>query len=117
VSCGKFGHVLSSHSEDLAAVCFPLTVSPHAFKHTLVPKLTMFAVVCREEAQKVWRLKEKLDAMGVGLAAVIHEYLEKEVQFLYMFSELKDFFYSRVVFNWFATPLVGSLRSRMCKCM
>lgn len=40
----------------------------------------MHAVLCREEAKKVWALKPELDALGVGLVALIHERIPEEVR-------------------------------------
>lgn len=38
------------------------------------------AVLCREEAIKVWKLRDKLDGMGVSIAALLHERIPDEVR-------------------------------------
>ncbi|GIL49954.1 hypothetical protein Vafri_6245 [Volvox africanus] len=36
-------------------------------------------VLCRDEAQRLWKLKPEFDKLGVGLVCVVHEWIPREV--------------------------------------
>ncbi|EFJ52787.1 hypothetical protein VOLCADRAFT_127337 [Volvox carteri f. nagariensis] len=36
-------------------------------------------VLCRDEAQRLWKLKPEFERMGVGLVCVVHEWIPREV--------------------------------------
>ncbi|GLI63047.1 hypothetical protein VaNZ11_005909 [Volvox africanus] len=36
-------------------------------------------VLCRDEAQRLWKLKPEFDRLGVGLVCVVHEWIPREV--------------------------------------
>ena len=45
------------------------------------PSLFPYAVLCRDEAQRLWALKPEFDKLGVGLVCVVHEWIDREVGF------------------------------------
>ena len=44
------------------------------------------AVLCREEAQELQKVKPKLDAMGVKLVGIVKEWDEAEIKVMYVHS-------------------------------
>jgi hypothetical protein len=41
--------------------------------------VALLAVLCREEAVKLWQQKEEFDKIGARIVCVVHEWIDREV--------------------------------------
>lgn len=51
---------------------------PHTFLH-LWPGMHRTSVLCRDEAQKLWTERAQLEAAGLKVVCVVHEWIDREV--------------------------------------
>ena len=72
-------HSVCSRGAIFAASAHPCASSAHRIL-TLPDKLLLLAAFCRDEAQKVWKLKSTVDDMGADIVGIVHEGLPKEVR-------------------------------------
>lgn len=40
---------------------------------------SLAAVLCRDQAVKVWEKREEFDKMGIKLVCIVHEWIQREV--------------------------------------
>ena len=73
------GRLCSSSSQVHLQQWFPRDTELHVGRIG-IRTYVLDAVLCREEAQDLWKNKPKLDALGVKLVAVVKEWDEAEIQ-------------------------------------
>ena len=74
-------HLISSRSFIRSPTAWLQIVIVHARAPAQLSsqRARMCAVLCRDEAQKVWRLRHKLAELGVHVVGLVHEEVGEEV--------------------------------------
>lgn len=69
------------HDDDFSAACvLLLLLHAAAVLHAAAAPITPHSVLCRDEAQKLWAERAALEAVGLKVVCVVHEWIDREVR-------------------------------------
>ncbi|KAJ9514469.1 hypothetical protein QJQ45_016199 [Haematococcus lacustris] len=75
--CGAFA--VATPFSKVPAPCSLCGPQRHRMTQPSLP-LYMVAVLCRDEAKRLWQLHEKAEALGISMNCVVHEWREREIE-------------------------------------